>query len=436
MKRFLAVLILLGLLVLTTGCTDSKEVAGGQGNESTSITIRGSATVTLYPGPQPEMLASLGEIQGGSRVEVLEQKGEWLHIKQAEMEGWIPQWYACEDTTDLIKEATLDPLVLKEDSKGRLYPEGPEIIDLPSGKLLSPLQEWKNWYYMSIMVYDIPSVHFAWIPKDQLVEINSKKPMEGYLWLGTDVYLVDSFDEIKETKPEPTTYEMNVFITEQKGEYIRVNANGGWTAWTEEKNLQFIKPKAYDPQKIMSLFFPNKMLTPENESYRDQEGKVYHISKMVPGTFIHSDQEEVLVVVEVLKGLSHAEGFYQAYVGILNEQEDKLFSEVRQFSADEGEIAVFKGNPLSFILFAGNSTFNGWTSWTGGLWKAGPQWQSLWPSNPDFWEHNAIEIEGDSLKVLERKTYPKKDQLIPDYEWKYAYDLKWDKNLNQFVKSK
>jgi len=431
-KRSLLVLIMLVILtLLLPGCQGSSQV----GNDRFE-TIRECSSVLLYPGPQPEMLGPLGNIPGGSRVEVLEDKGDWLHVMQDDKEGWLPKWYTDRQAQEKISDVSQEPFVLKENTKGRLFPGGPEIVDLQAGKLLTPVQEWNDWYYVNIIVYDIPSVQYAWLPKNLLAEVSLYKPLEGFLRQGTKVYMVDSYDRIAGSKSTEITYEMTVLITQKQGEFVRVTANGGWTAWTEEKNVTYTKSKPLNNQAIMALFFPENRFTEEAGGFRDQDGKLYRIVKAVSGTFVAEDQDQIFVIVEVAEGLSHAEGFYQAYAGIVNNQGDILLSQVKQFSADEGQIAIFTGNQRSYILFAGNTTFNGWTGWTGGLWKAGKTWTAIWPQSPDFWEHTAVEIEGESLKILKRKVQAKSDQLIPDYSWEFAYYLDWDKNKENFVRRK
>lgn len=427
-------IMFLTLTVLLFGGQGCSKVGANENNRFE--TVRECSTVLLYPGPQPEMLGPLGSISGGSRVEVLEDKSIWLHIRQDDKEGWLPKWYTDQEVQAKISDVSQEPFVLKEDSKGSLFPGGPEIVDLQAGKLLTPLQEWNDWYYVSIIVYDIPSVQYAWLPENLLAEVSGYKPLEGFLRQGTKVYMVDSYEKIAGSKPTEITCEMTVLMTQKQEGFVRVIANGGWNAWTEEKNVTYTKSKPLNNQAIMALFFPENRFTEETGGFRDQDGKLYRIVKEAAGRFVANDEEQILVIVEVAEGLSHAEGFYQAYAGIVNNQGDTLLSGIKQFSADEGQIAIFTGNQRSYILFAGNTTFNGWTGWTGGLWQAGRTWTAIWPQGPDFWEHTAVEIEEGSLKVLKRKVQAQSDQLIPDYSWEFAYYLDWDKNRENLVRRK
>lgn len=187
--------------------------------------------------------------------------------------------------------------------------------------------------------------------------------------------------------------------------------------------------------EIMSFMFPERNFTQENKGFRDEEGKLYIIKDIVQDSFVEGKNLENLVIIEINEGLSHAEGFYQAYLAVFDETGRNFLSSIQNFSADEGQIALFRGKEKTYIFFAGNSTFNGWTGWSGGLWEAGQQWSQKWPEDNDFWEHRAVEIEDNSLKVFTRKINSSTDQLIPDYEWEYAYRLQWDSNASFFTKN-
>ena len=187
-------------------------------------------------------------------------------------------------------------------------------------------------------------------------------------------------------------------------------------------------------EKVLALMFPDRSFVRESNGYRDAEGKLYIIRDIVEGSFILEGRQEKLVVIEVAEGLSHAEGFYQAYLAVFDQKGKEFLSSIKNFSADEGEIAFYKGKNKTYILFAGNSTFNGWTGWAGGLWGAGKDWNLRWPQDANFWEHNAVEVQKDGLKVLKRIIYPKEDQLIPEYEWEYSHWLAWDSDTANFIR--
>ncbi len=207
--------------------------------EAVSMTVRPAGEYFLYPGPDAVFLAlPQAMVQGGSIVEVLETGGEWVHLRSGDYDGWLPKWYLKGADEEPVRENVMDYLILKEDMQGLLYPGGPGIVDLEKGKLLKPLKEWKDWYFAGIIVYDIPAVQCAWVPKDALLPIGEMEPREGFLHEGTEVYGYDSFEANGPVNPEILPYTMSVFVRKEKDGYIAVDAAGGWTAWTKKENLK------------------------------------------------------------------------------------------------------------------------------------------------------------------------------------------------------
>ncbi len=205
----------------------------------------------------------------------------------------------------------------------------------------------------------------------------------------------------------------------------------GCTQKTDNPPNQDKSPKDIE---LLGIMFPENNFTQESKGYRDDEGKLYIIKDIIQDSFVVEKDLENLVIVEITEGLSHAEGFYQAYLAVFDDSGRNFISSIKNFSADEGKIALFKGKARTYIFFAGNSTFNGWTGWAGGLWEAGREWSLKWPEENDFWEHQAVEIEENSLKIFTRKITNSTDQLVPDYEWEYAYSLEWDADASFFTK--
>ena len=203
-------------------------------------TVRPQGEYFLYPGPDAVFLALPDAVvQGGSAVEVLETEGDWVYLRSGDNDGWLPKWYLDGSDEKPVRDNVQDYLVLKENMQGLLYPDGPGIVDLEKGKLLKPLKEWNNWYFTGIIVYDIPSVQYAWVPKDALLPIGEAEPSEGFLHEGTEVYGYDSFEAYGPVNPEKLDYTMRVFVRKEKEGYIAVGAAGGWTAWTKKENLKF-----------------------------------------------------------------------------------------------------------------------------------------------------------------------------------------------------
>jgi len=241
MAKFKTVAIMLILTIFAAACGTGggSRVIPPPGQEE-EATVRPDGEYFLYPDPEPVFLAlPQAMVTGGSVVEVLETQGEWVYLRSGENEGWLPGWYLEGENESPVREKVLDYMVLKEKSQGLLYPDGPPIVELAKGKLLKPLKEWDDWYFAGIIVYDIPAVQCAWVPKDALLPIGEIEPSEGFLHKGTVVYGFDSFEKNGPVNPEKLQYTLTVFILKEKDGYIAVQTAGGWTAWTRKENLKF-----------------------------------------------------------------------------------------------------------------------------------------------------------------------------------------------------
>lgn len=202
--------------------------------------LRPAGEYFLYPGPDPVFLAlPQAVVIGGSVVEVIETKGEWVHLKSGEDQGWLPKWYLEVEKDAPVKDIEADYKVLKENCQGLLYPDGPVTVTLEKGKLAKPIKEWGDWYFVGIIVYDIPAVQCAWIPKEALVELGETESREGFLHEGTEVYGFENFEKHGPENPEKLQNTMTVYVIMEKEGYIAVQAAGGWTAWTKKENLKF-----------------------------------------------------------------------------------------------------------------------------------------------------------------------------------------------------
>ncbi|MHB8155802.1 MAG: SH3 domain-containing protein, partial [Desulfocucumaceae bacterium] len=189
--------------------------------------------------PQPVIMSEPREkIPGGVMVEVLEYREEWVSLRYGTKEGWLPAWYLSEDPEPLV-EVNSGYLVLNRDTGGLLYPAGPRITDLARGRLLLPLREWNSWAQVEIILYSVPGVSSAWIPKNLLSPVKDVTPTEGFLKEGTPVYEVEDFNQIAKAAPQAARYDMSVILRLKRDGYINVEAAGGWTAWTRLENLQF-----------------------------------------------------------------------------------------------------------------------------------------------------------------------------------------------------
>lgn len=196
-----------------------------------------------------------------------------------------------------------------------------------------------------------------------------------------------------------------------------------------------------DNMYLISTMFPEQKFIKQGKYYNAGERNNYYIESIIPGSFVNKDNDELLVVVRRPSDeLSHAQGFYNAYMAVFDNSSGKMISEVKLFSADEGTYRIFDSQGISYIFFVGSTTYQGWSNWYGGLWQAGSNWTMKWPTDKenqeyyDFWQNRAVEIGQDFIRILHRKVLPLKDksQVMPDYTWEYAEKLLWDKESANF----
>lgn len=223
-------------------------------------TVRPAGEYFLYLGPEAATLYEPpGTVRGGDQVEVIEINRDWVNLRSGEVEGWLPRWYLGGENEDPVRDIEADYLVLKEKGLGFLYPGGPDVTELDQGKLLKPLKEWRDWYFVAIIVYDIPAVQAAWVTKSALAPIGEVEAREGFLHTGAEVY--QDYDIFLRDGPvygEKLTYPLQVYVSQEKEGYLYVTAAGGWGAWTKKENLKFSYPDE-TMKKIISGLNPEEV---------------------------------------------------------------------------------------------------------------------------------------------------------------------------------
>lgn len=202
---------------------------------------KGADTV-IYSSPTPESMSIDDKIQNGTKLYILGQQNGFYHVRynvQGDVkEGFIPNWYLDDDKASIIG-GDYGYQVLKEETKGLLYPGGPKIIELEKARLLKPFAESGDWVEVKILVYDIPAIHAAWIKKDSLVSTSEMQAKEGFIPSDAELYFVSEYKDIKNSKPQKEDYPKGIFIVKREGGYAYVGAAGGWDAWVEEKWIRY-----------------------------------------------------------------------------------------------------------------------------------------------------------------------------------------------------
>ncbi|MCX8128784.1 MAG: hypothetical protein N3I35_01635 [Clostridia bacterium] len=218
---------------------NSQSIRREENNRKTKAYLRPGSDYFIYPEAQPTLLSAAVSLKQGKEIKILKTDGDWVNIEQEKLTGWIPKWYISSDDSTPTKPVSSKPKVLTKNTEGRLYPDGAGIKLLEKGRLLTPVMQWNDWYQVKIIVYDIPAVQYAWIPMKNLAEVGKALCIEGYLKAGTPVHEVPEFDEVSASPAKAIGYTMPVYISNEREGFIRVNAAGGWSAWTKKENLVF-----------------------------------------------------------------------------------------------------------------------------------------------------------------------------------------------------
>ncbi|MHB0885509.1 MAG: SH3 domain-containing protein [Bacillota bacterium] len=242
-----------GLAALVALMFLSMLLAGCSGR---TVRLRPGGPFGLYPAPDPATLkaAMPNQVSGGSAVRVLEERGNWVHVRQKKTEGWIPKWYVSAGDKPVV-EATANWLAVIDNTRGFLYPDGPQVVDLDRGRLVKTLWEWNEWLNVRIIAYDVPAVQSAWVHRELLTEPSQVEPTEGFLAKGTEVWYNQFADPSNATMivQEPGGSELTAFpmavrvighANEDQKPIIKVSGAGGWSGWTLQKNLVFTEPDA------------------------------------------------------------------------------------------------------------------------------------------------------------------------------------------------
>lgn len=204
--------------------------------------VRSGPAFPLHEGAGPLVLAGPpGEVPGGAPVQVLEKRPGWVRVGHQALEGWLPAWYL-ENDGPAVTAAGNDFQALGGAADGLLYPGGPDVVTLERGDLVRPVLEWADWVMVERLYFDLPAVRWAWVPAEALA--GEAQPREGFLREGSTVYLADKYEDINWAGPEIQDFMMQVRLGERRGDFVRLDAPGGWQGWTAAENIYF----SHDPE--------------------------------------------------------------------------------------------------------------------------------------------------------------------------------------------
>ncbi|WP_366923654.1 hypothetical protein MFMK1_000564 [Metallumcola ferriviriculae] len=184
---------------------------------------------------------------------------------------------------------------------------------------------------------------------------------------------------------------------------------------------------------VFSQMFPDMIYrVADGNSIVNNNEENYYLERVYWGDFTGRGKEFLVVVKRPKSELAHAAGFYNAYAAVFNGANSDILTSVQQFTADEGDIRIFHGDKQDYLFFSGNVTFQGWSEWNGGLFKAAAAgWEKIWPTEEGFWENQAIQAGGDRLIIYRRETKPSQG-VIPQSRFVYDRELFWHPDEEKF----
>lgn len=189
-------------------------------------------------------------------------------------------------------------------------------------------------------------------------------------------------------------------------------------------------------RNVFKQMFPNVQFTlKEANKMVTKTGETYYIEQVTYGQFIGERPEFLVIVRRPPKELAHAQGFYNAWLGVFDAQNQNLISPVKLFTGDEGSINLFRGRTGTHVFFAGSTTFQGFTGWSGALYKAtNDRWEEKWPKDPRFWDNKAVQVGQDRL-IIYRIELVQGGEVggAPEYRYRIQEELFWDPERETFA---
>lgn len=179
-------------------------------------------------------------------------------------------------------------------------------------------------------------------------------------------------------------------------------------------------------ETIFAQMFPEFDFTHYEGNYaRTAAGETFFIERITFGEFI-AEQQMMVLVRRPADELAHAQGFYNAYLAVFNVHDGKMVTPVLHCVADEGAMQIFSGQRHNYLFFAGSTTYQGWSSWEGALYRiTATAWEKVWPEASD-WENRAVQIGQDRLLVYRMELLPRENTLIPDCRYVLDMELVWN----------
>lgn len=146
------------------------------------------------------------------------------------------------------------------------------------------------------------------------------------------------------------------------------------------------------------------------------------VENMYGGDFTGSGKPELLVIFKLLK-MPHAGGLDCSVTAVYDRASLDIITQ-KTFQYDECKFEIVKDETnKSYLLFAGSVTYQGYSQYSLGLWKAGKTWSNLYPSDPSN-NIRKFELRGNGTVWVSRFEHisPETQEVV----WLHEYDLAWN----------
>ncbi|MDD2401599.1 MAG: M56 family metallopeptidase [Clostridia bacterium] len=179
----------------------------------------------------------------------------------------------------------------------------------------------------------------------------------------------------------------------------------------------------------------NQLLIDKLDKVSDETIKDYYelsphnitVANTYEGNFTDSGNQELLVIFKLLN-MPHAGGLDCSVVATYDKSTCNIISQ-KTFSADKCNFDILTDdNNRSYLLFVGNTTYQGYSSYSLGLWKIEKEWEMLYPdSSTNDKEEKKYELIEDGVVAVSRPIKKSRigDTIQQEVKWQHAYNLVW-----------
>jgi hypothetical protein len=210
--------------------------------------------------------------------------------------------------------------------------------------------------------------------------------------------------------------------------------------YSPEKTMQGNSAVTLEQTKsIVDQMFPGSTYSIQNGMIDFSEPiaanyQTLYLEQIRFGRFVENKNEYVAILRAPENVTVHAGGFYYTICAVFDAETNKIKSQNKDFTADEGEISILKGRNRDFVLLLGSTTYQGYTTPLGGIYDASKgYWEQTWPDDNDFWNERYA-VFGNNRLILYKKIFEQVNYETsgPLYHFEPEKELIWDSREETF----